>query len=614
MLLPRAWFVVLSLPAFAQVTVQAVTDAAAFGPRVAPGSIATIFGTNLAATSIQASGYPLPTSLGGTTVMVEGVAAPLFYVSSGVINFQVPSSTPTGSATLIVQAPGGTSAAFTFTVLAQAPAIFQSGLNRAVAQNSDGSTNSDANRAPAGSVLTIYFTGQGPVTNAVPDGAAAPGSPLSNSTANYSAAIGPAQASVQFLGLAPGYAGLAQANLVVPALATGDYPLVINIGGIVSTSAMVSVSGQGSFTSPLALAGFAPFASANTAGTALLNNTVYVCGSDQITMVDVSDPTQPRVAGSFGGAQLNGQGTICAINPNTSPPILVDVVGAYALNSNMAFAVYSLANNQSPALLTVAATPYPYIVSLSFSGTAGFVTTSYFSFYTNSFSIFGQTGEFAAFDFTNPSQPQLLSVLSPSSLSDQELKPYAAAVDSTGFAYIASSTGTGSNTGGTGVIDVVSIATPTAMFGVEQVPASPAAILLSFDISGNTLLACGNTTENRNPGIPNFGFTGYLTLTAMNVSAVETPLIVNSIQTNLQVNGTFYTTAFNNGVFAIVNNAPVSDYNGPPSLMIVDARTPSNLILYPVQSQFGLGAMVATTGGYLLAGSDLGLYVYKLQL
>ncbi|HLH40936.1 MAG TPA: IPT/TIG domain-containing protein [Bryobacteraceae bacterium] len=614
MVVSRTLIFALSIPAFSQVTVQAVTDAAAFGPRVAPGSIATIFGTNLANTSAQASGYPLPTTLGGTTVTVEGIAAPLFYVSSDTINFQVPSATPTGSATLTVQAPGGTSAAFTFTVLPQAPAIFQSGTNHAVAQNSDGSTNSDSNRAAAGSVLSVYFTGQGPVTNPVPDGTAAPSSPLSNSAANYGATIGLTGATVQFLGLAPSYAGLAQANIIVPNLATGDYPLVINIGGIVSTSAIVSISGSGSFTSPLALAGFAPFTSANTSSTALLNNTVYVCGSNQITMVDVSNPAQPKVAGSFGSAQLNGQGTICAVNPNTSPPILVDVVGAYALNSNMALAVYSLAKNQSPALLTVAATPYPYIVSLSFSGTAGFVSTSYFSFYTSSLSIFGQTGEFAAFDFTNPSAPQFVSVLSPNSITDQELKPYSAAIDATGFAYIASSTGTGSNTGGTGVIDVVSIATPSAMYGIEQVPVSPAAIILSFDVSGNTLLACGNTTENRNPGNPNFGFTGDLTLTVMDISAVETPLILNSIQTNLQVNGTFYTAAFSNGVFAIVNNAPVSDYDGPPTLMIVDARTPSNLILYPVQSQFGFGGMVATSGGYLLAGSDLGLYVYKLQL
>jgi uncharacterized protein (TIGR03437 family) len=609
----RAVFLCLAVPGFAQVTIQAVTDSAAFGPRVAPGSIATIFGTNLASATVQAPSYPLPTTLGGTTVTVEGVAAPLFYVSSGVINFQVPSATPAGSATLTVQAPDGTSSAFDFTVIAEAPAIFQTGVNHAVAQNSDGSTNSDSSPAAAGSVLTIYMTGQGPVTNPVTDGDAAPTSPLSYASATFSAAIGASSATVQFLGLAPTFAGVAQANIVVPSLPTGDYPLVITVGGYVSTSAVVSISGAGTFTSLLSLVGVASFSNPNTQSTALLNNTVYVCGSDQITMVDVTNPTAPSVVGSFGNGQLAGYGTICAVNANTSPPILVDVVGELSLNDDMAFAVYSLANNQAPTLLALATTPYPYIVSLSFSGTYGFVSTSYFSFTTGSLDITGQAGEFAAFNFATPSSPQFIAELSPSSLSDQDLKPYSAAVDSTGFAYIASSTGTGNNTDGTGVLDVVSIGTPSEMYGVEQVTIGPAAILLSFDISGNTLLACGNTSGNRNPGSPNFGFTGYLTLTTMSVAAVETPAVVTSVQTNLQVNGTFYTAAFNNGYFAIVNNAPVSDYQGPQSLMIVDATTPSNPVLYPVQTQFGFGGVVPTSGGYLLAGSNLGLYVYKLQ-
>ncbi len=610
----RALFLCLAVPCFGQVTIQAVTDAAAFGPRVAPGSIATIFGSNLASSTFQAPSYPLPTSLGGTSVTVGNTAAPLFYVSNTVINFQVPSATAAGSATVTVTAPGGTSSAFSFTVIAEAPAIFQSGVNHAVAQNQDGSTNSDSAPAAGGSVITVYFTGVGPVTNPVTDGAAAPTSPLSYSSSTNSATISASSATVQFLGLAPTFAGVGQANIVVPSLPTGDYPLVLTINGIVSTSAVVSVSGSGTYTSPLALVGYAPFSSTDTQSTVLLNNTVYVCGSDQITMVDVTDPTNPTVVGSFGSDQLNGEGTICAVNPNTSPPILVDVVGELSLNDDMSFAVFSLANNQSPTALTIATTPYPYIVSLSFSGVYGFASTSYFSFNTASLDITAQNGEFLAFSFATPSQPQFVGILSPSSLSDQTLKPYSAVIDSTGFAYIASSTGSGSDTSGTGVLDVVSISTPSAMYGVEQVPASPAAILLSFDISGSTLLACGNTAQNRNPGNPNFGFTGYLTLTTMNVAAIETPAVIASVQTNLQVNGTFYTAAFDNGYFAIVNNAPVSDYEGPQSLMLVDATTPSSPVAYPVQTQWGFSGVVPTSNGYLLAGSDLGLYVYKLQI
>jgi hypothetical protein len=61
------------------------------GPNAgAPGEIASIFGTNLAFMTLSAAGVPLRAMLGGTSVQVNGVAAPLFYVSPNQINFQVP--------------------------------------------------------------------------------------------------------------------------------------------------------------------------------------------------------------------------------------------------------------------------------------------------------------------------------------------------------------------------------------------------------------------------------------------------------------------------------------------------------------------------------------------
>jgi uncharacterized protein (TIGR03437 family) len=129
--------------------IQAVTDAAGYGPRVAPGSLASIFGANLASSEVSASGFPLSTNLGGASVVIGGVSAPLAYVSSGQINFQMPSSVGSGDATLIVNGPGGASSSFSVMVTSSAPAIFQYGANHAMAYNSDGSLNGDS--APAAS-------------------------------------------------------------------------------------------------------------------------------------------------------------------------------------------------------------------------------------------------------------------------------------------------------------------------------------------------------------------------------------------------------------------------------------------------------------------------------
>ena len=45
----------------------------------------------------------------------------------------------------------------------------------------------------------------------------------------------------------------------------------------------------------------------------------------------------------------------------------------------------------------------------------------------------------------------------------------------------------------------------------------------------------------------------------MDLTNVQAPSVIATLTTNLQVNGTFYTAAFANGVFAIVNNPPDTD-------------------------------------------------------
>ena len=87
----------------------------------------------------------------------------------------------------------------------------------------------------------MYLTGAGPFDNAVPDGTPAPSSPLSRTTAAYSAVLDWTNAPVTFLGLTPGFIGLVQANIQVPRVSSGDHSLVITVGGVASNSALVSV-------------------------------------------------------------------------------------------------------------------------------------------------------------------------------------------------------------------------------------------------------------------------------------------------------------------------------------------------------------------------------------
>jgi len=223
------------------VTSNGVVNGASFasGP-VAPGSIVSIFGNNFANAGVNAQSIPLSTSLGSVSVSINGVAAPLFFVSPTQINAQVPMEVQAGPATAVVKNPAGSSAQAAFTVAAAAPGVFTNGT-QAVVQNADGSINSSSAPASAGSVVTVYLTGIGPVDNAVATGAAASSNPVSSATMRSSATINGVPATTQFVGLTPGSVGLAQANVVIPSGVSGNLPLLISIGGVTSNGATISV-------------------------------------------------------------------------------------------------------------------------------------------------------------------------------------------------------------------------------------------------------------------------------------------------------------------------------------------------------------------------------------
>lgn len=613
------WYLGLFLFSYvadAQTVISAVTDAASFAPRVAPGELASIFGSNLADSIQQAPGFPLPKSMAGATVYVNNAPVPLLYVSETQINFQAPSNLATGTATMYVTRDGGQSGLFQFPVVSNSPGLFQDTSNNAVAQNADGSTNSSSNPAASGSVIVVYLTGQGALNNPVADGAPAPTSPLATATATATATIGGASATVQFLGLTPGFAGLAQANIVVPSLATGTYPLVITVGGFVSASAQVSVSGSG--TAPpvfLTLVGQLSFANATASSVAVNGNLTYLCGPNRIQIIDTNDVTAPTYVGEFGDDQLIingvGYGGKCAINTNTSTPILVDIVGP---GTAPTLAVYSLASPENPQLLSnLTTSPYTFLTDISFLGTVGYFSTSWFQ--TSGNSISSQFGNFVAYDFSTLS-PQLVGALSTGAGSGGDsLMPNALALNVSAngsypnTAYIASTTATGASTSGQAALDVVNISSPQNMLGVEQVTVSNAAIFLGFGYDNPLLLLAGNTTGLQNP---NFNITGNLTLSTMNISNVDGPVGIANVTTNISTSGTFVVQPFGSDVFALVNNPPYTDPTGPFSLLIVDASTPSSPVLYPFVTQFGM-TDVAAANGYLLVPNVNGLMIYSIQ-
>ena len=218
-------------------SIAAVTNAGSYTQVFAPGEIVSIFGSQLASSTQPADTVPLPMQIAGVTVTINGVVAPLFYVSSGQLNVQVPYETPVKTSVVLKVTNNGQSASTTFVVVAAAPGIFVSAQGAPVPYTA----------AAQGQVITLYLTGAGAVLPAVADGAApAAGTPVASLPMPQQAvtvSVGGVNAPVQFVGIPVGLVGVLQINYQVPASAPlGAQPVVVTIGGIASNTATLTVT------------------------------------------------------------------------------------------------------------------------------------------------------------------------------------------------------------------------------------------------------------------------------------------------------------------------------------------------------------------------------------
>ena len=115
-----------------------VVSAASFQPVVAPGSIATVFGSGFSSAAQTASADInglLPTQLGGVTVDIGGQQCQLFYVSPTQINLLIPASASTGQVAMSITTASGSKMTTLANITQHAPAIFQINGNRGAVTN-----------------------------------------------------------------------------------------------------------------------------------------------------------------------------------------------------------------------------------------------------------------------------------------------------------------------------------------------------------------------------------------------------------------------------------------------------------------------------------------------
>jgi uncharacterized protein (TIGR03437 family) len=217
--------------------ISGLANGASFTQAYAPGMALSVFGSQLAPSTAGVNVVPLPISMAGVEAAVNGVAAPLYYVSPGQLNLEIPYETAVnGMATLQIN-NNGQATSQTFPVATAAPGIFTDQTGAIVPNGS----------AIRGQITTLYVTGVGSMNPPIPTGAApAAGTSIADlpqPDQKTTITIGGVPSPIIFIGVPVGLVGVTQINFQVPSgVGIGTQPVVVTVGGVSSAPANLSVT------------------------------------------------------------------------------------------------------------------------------------------------------------------------------------------------------------------------------------------------------------------------------------------------------------------------------------------------------------------------------------
>jgi uncharacterized protein (TIGR03437 family) len=224
---------------------DAFAIAAEPGVPLAPGTIVHIYGSNLTAQTTPGTTIPLASTLDQTSVIIGGLQAPLYFVSPGQINAQVPFELTAGNPyQVIVSANGALSTPGPIQLTSDAPGIAQYAAGQAIAQHvSDNSLITETSPAMPGEYVVFYVAGMGLTNPAVASGTASPSTNLPALLDMPTLTLnGEAVSKILFAGLTPTLVGLYQVDFQVPTDApNGDLPLVLTQTSGLSNSTILPV-------------------------------------------------------------------------------------------------------------------------------------------------------------------------------------------------------------------------------------------------------------------------------------------------------------------------------------------------------------------------------------
>jgi uncharacterized protein (TIGR03437 family) len=226
-------------------TEASIANAAANVPDFfAANTFLTIYGQNLAyvtkaisADDIHAGMLPAALQGTGVTVLINQIPADMYYVSPNQVNVLIPSSLRPGPVTIQLENYGAAGPPISVPLGNAAPALFQLDATTVIATHGNGPLVTQDSPAKPGEVVVLYATGLGvtsppAVPNQIPQ-AIAPLADIGNFQVflNGTPVNGKA---IQYAGVTPGFAGLFQINLLLPANAPVNPEIRVSSSGVLS--------------------------------------------------------------------------------------------------------------------------------------------------------------------------------------------------------------------------------------------------------------------------------------------------------------------------------------------------------------------------------------------
>jgi uncharacterized protein (TIGR03437 family) len=618
--------------AFAQAPVVAaggVLNAASLvkGQPVALGSFVAIFGSGFGNGGVTGT-VPWPVNLGGTSVTMNGVPAPLYAVTDGQINAQVPFEAlapgqTSGSVNIIVQRNGQNSALQNFQVVSFAPGIFSiagNGLGLANAISPDGALAAPAGAVPpyashpaaSGGTVILLATGFGATDSFIASGASSIDK-LRRTNILPTVLVGGLPAQVVFSGLSPQFPAVDQLNILLPAgVASGNaVPVQVSLGGVTTTSQLNIAIAPSTATATLTPLSTLPISGSLGKSLAFYGTYGYLCGSQNISVLDVTNPASPKLLSTIGGNAFNNVSNLYCYIDSGNLIAFADTGSTLAAGTGPSVTAFSLANPAQPQLIQQSALSKTFVSGVAHRGYSAFATFNSISFSGSTF--LNQGGDLISVDLTNLTSPKVLSALSGNTSSGGGPNSFfdLIAVNDT-TAYAGSSTSTGSQTSsGSGVLLVVDTSNPASPTVVKQVQIPGTRQVLSVRVQGNLAVTVNAVEGWRNPiDFTQGAIVGPDSVSTLDITDPRNPVVVTTTSTSMRPDlSGGGGAAIGNGQFAFAGQRTGTQ----SGFLLVDARNPQSPQVTTLNTPDVLHNIFVAAPNYLYSLIDnTGLRVYQI--